>query len=66
MQFNIFKNRHHLVQDLGKQHFSPTKNFDILKKYHQPIRSGIVLDTCDKLRLLNDKAFVMPVGLIGA
>lgn len=44
---------------------SPTKNFDVLKKYNQTIKLGMVIDTCDKLRLINDKAFMMPVGLIG-
>lgn len=43
----------------------PTKNFKVLKKYKMPIRQGMIIDTTDKIRALNDNAFVFPVSLLG-
>lgn len=42
----------------------PTKNFDILKKFNMKIQPGLVIDTCDRLRPINEKAWMVPVGLI--
>ena len=44
---------------------SPTRNFKVLKKYKQPIKCGIVIDTCDKMRPVNDEAFYFPAYLLG-
>ena len=42
----------------------PTKNFDVLKKYNMNIMTGLVIDTCDKIRAINDKAVTFPVYLL--
>ena len=42
----------------------PTKNFDILEKYKLNIMPGLVIDTCDKIRAINEKAFAFPVYLL--
>lgn len=42
-----------------------TKNFNILEKYNMPIMRGMVIDNADKVRALNDKAFIFPVSLLG-
>ena len=43
----------------------PTKNFSVLAKYNMPIMQGMVIDTAEKIRVLNDNAFVFPVSLLG-
>lgn len=43
----------------------PTKNFNVLEKYNMPIRRGMVIDNADKIRALNDHAFIFPVSLLG-
>ena len=43
----------------------PTKNFNVLTKYNMPIRQGMVIDNAEKIRVLNDDAFVLPVSLLG-
>ena len=43
----------------------PTKNFNVLAKYNMPIKQGIVIDNAEKIRVLNDNAFVFPVSLLG-
>ena len=43
----------------------PTKNFNVLTKYNMPIRQGMVIDNAEKIRVLNDNAFVLPVSLLG-
>ena len=43
----------------------PTKNFNVLAKYNMPIKQGVVIDNAEKIRVLNDEAFVMPVSLLG-
>lgn len=43
----------------------PTKNFNVLAKYNMPIKQGVVIDNAEKIRVLNDDAFVMPVSLLG-
>lgn len=42
----------------------PTKNFDVLGKYKLNIMPGLVIDTCDKSRAINEKAFTFPVFLL--
>ena len=42
----------------------PTKNFDVLEKYKLNIMPGLVIDTCDKIRAINEKAFAIPVYLL--
>ena len=44
---------------------NPTKNFSVLKKYNMEIRTGLVIDTCDRIRPINDAAFSYPVSLLG-
>ncbi len=42
----------------------PTKNFDVLEKYNLNVKPGIVIDTCDKIRPINEKAYTFPVYLL--
>ena len=42
----------------------PTKNFNILEKYKLNIMPGLVIDTCDKIRAINEKAYAFPVYLL--
>lgn len=41
-----------------------TKNFDVLKKYKLNIKPGLIIDTCDKIRPLNENAYTFPAYLI--
>ena len=43
----------------------PTKNFSVLKKYDQDIQPGLVIDTCDKIRPINEEAWTYPVYILG-
>lgn len=50
-----------------KKNASPTKatkNFDVLLKYKLNIKQGLVIDTCDKIRAINEKAYTIPVYLL--
>jgi uncharacterized protein len=49
----------------GVNPVKPTKNFDVLRKYNLPIEKGLVIDCTDRIRPINDKAYMIPVGLIG-
>lgn len=42
----------------------PTKNFNVLSKYGKKIEVGLVIDTCDKIRPINEQAYSIPVYLI--
>lgn len=42
----------------------PTKNFGILAKYKMKINVGFVIDTCDRIRPINEKAYSIPVYLL--
>lgn len=44
----------------------PTKNFKVLEKYNMPIMRGMVIDNAEKVRAINDSAFIFPVSLLGA
>lgn len=44
---------------------NPTKNFSVLNKYNMKIKNGLVIDTCEKILLLNDKNYQYPVFLLG-
>lgn len=43
----------------------PTKNFRVLEKFHMKIGTGLVVDTCDKIRPVNELAYFYPVSLLG-
>ena len=43
----------------------PNKNFSVLSKYGLEIKPGLIIDTCDKIRPVNDKAYFYPVYLLG-
>ena len=43
----------------------PTKNFNVLKKYSQPVMRGMIIENTDKVRAINDDAFAVPVSLLG-
>lgn len=42
----------------------PTKNFDVLEKFKLNIEPGLVIDTCDRIRPINEKAYAFPVYLL--
>ena len=42
----------------------PTKNFGALQKYKLNIKPGLVIDTCDKIRAVNELAYAFPVYLL--
>ena len=51
-----------------KKSISPvkaTKNFDVLSKYRLDIQPGLVIDNCDKIRPINEKAYYYPVYMLG-
>ncbi len=50
----------------GEAPNKPTKNFNVLSKYHMEIKPGLVVDCCDKMRPINEKAYTFPVYLLGA
>lgn len=50
----------------GEAPNKPTKNFNVLSKYHMEIKPGLVVDCCDKIRPINEKAYTFPVYLLGA
>ena len=44
---------------------NPTKNFKVLEKYKQEIKTGLVIDCCEKIRPINESAYCFPVHLLG-
>lgn len=50
----------------GETPNKPTKNFNVLLKYNMEIKPGLVVDCCDKIRPINDKAYTFPIYLLGA
>lgn len=42
----------------------PTKNFNVLLKYNKNVNVGLVIDTCDRIRPINEKAYSIPVYLL--
>ena len=49
-----------------KKNSAPTKattNFKVLEKYKKEIKPGLVIDTCDKIRPINDMAYFCPTSL---
>lgn len=43
----------------------PTKNFSVLKKYGKNIIPGLVIDSIDHIRPINESAYYCPIDLIG-
>lgn len=44
---------------------NPTKNFNVLQKYKRQIKTGLVIDCCEKIRPLNEISYSFPVCLLG-
>ena len=44
---------------------NPTKNFNVLQKYKRQIKTGLVIECCDKIRPLNEISYSFPVYLLG-
>lgn len=42
----------------------PTKNFGVLSKYKLNIKTGIILDCCDKIMPINENSWYVPVNLL--
>lgn len=49
----------------GMNPSKPTKNFNVLEKYKMPIARGMIIDNAEKVRALNDNAFIFPISLLG-
>lgn len=45
---------------------NPTKNFSVLTKYKMDIQMGLIIDTSDKMRPVNNEAFSYPIYLLGS
>lgn len=41
-----------------------TKNFDVLQKYHLEIQPGLVINSTERIRPINEQAFYVPVSLL--
>ena len=41
-----------------------TKNFSVLQKYHLEIQPGLVINSTDRIRPINEQAFYVPVSLL--
>lgn len=44
---------------------NPTKNFNVLKKYKQEIKTGLVIDCCEKIMPINQISYSLPAHLLG-
>ena len=44
---------------------NPTKNFGVLSKFGMEIKTGLIIDTCDRIRPANDVSYYYPVSLLG-
>ncbi|QTE73619.1 ATP-binding protein [Clostridiales bacterium FE2010] len=44
---------------------NPTRNFIALTKYNMETGAGLVIDTCDKIRPINENAWYYPVSILG-
>lgn len=42
----------------------PTKNFNVLDKYHLNVGNGLVIDCCDKIRPITENQYYIPVHLL--
>lgn len=43
----------------------PTRNFHALEKYQLPVKKGLVIDCCEKIRPVNEESYFYPVHLLG-
>lgn len=43
----------------------PAKNFNVLAKYHMETGPGLIIDTCDKIRPVNENVWTYPVSMLG-
>ena len=43
----------------------PARNFSVLSKYQMEIGTGLVIDTCDRMRPLNENVWCYPVSILG-
>ena len=44
---------------------NPARNFGVLSKYGMEIKTGLIIDSCDRIRPANDISYYYPVSLIG-
>ena len=49
----------------GENPSKPNKNFNVLLKYGMEIKQGLIIDTCDKIRPINEMVYTYPVYLLG-
>lgn len=43
----------------------PNKSFRVVEKYKMPVLPGLVVDSTDKIRPINENVYACPVGLVG-
>ncbi len=44
---------------------NPSKNFRVLEQYHLPLMPGLILDSAEHIRPLNESAYICPVAMLG-
>lgn len=44
---------------------NPAKNFTVLNKYKRKIKTGLVIDCCEKIRAINEISYSFPVQYLG-
>ena len=44
---------------------NPAKNFTVLNKYKRKIKTGLVIDCCEKIRAINEISYSFPVQFLG-
>ena len=49
----------------GKTPKNPTRNFFVLEKYKMPVGNGLVIDTCERIRAISEKAYTYPICMLG-
>ena len=49
----------------GSSPKKPTRNFSVLNKYNMPVGTGLILDTCERIRPVNEIAYTYPIHILG-
>lgn len=49
----------------GINRVSPQKSFRFLQKYNKKILNGLIIDSCEKIKPLNNEIYYCPISMIG-
>ena len=49
----------------GINRVSPKKSFRFLQKYNKKILNGLIIDSCEKIKPLNNEIYYCPISMIG-